>query len=417
MGADQRTTSARSGIAAVAAAVEEGAGLPGLARAAAEALGGSVAVIDRAGAVLAVADASSAEEKELLSGGDRVEAFELRVGDSVVGELRLRPRDEVDDDASAVVAAVVALAVERARSPDWASDRLAGDYVRAVLNREVTDRGDIVARGAELGCELDGSAGVLALRAQPLNPQEGEWRERVLSLAVRALRGISAGSLAAIREEDEHSAHHRGHAGETAYVAAIVPGEEDAVLARAADAVERELAGALQGFVVTVGRSRLTGDPADLYRAGKEALLAMNVGAAEGQATLAFENTGSYRLLLPAMSEDPGELERFYEETVAPLAAYDEQYETELVNTVETYLDEDGSVTPTAERLFTHRHTVRYRLERVKEVTGLDLTSTEGREKVGLGLKAMRVLGIAAPVGPANEPGAEAGKVRRSKES
>jgi hypothetical protein len=417
MGAE-RTTSAPSGIAAIAAAVEDGAGLPALARAATEALGGSVAVIDRAGAVLAVAGASSAEERELLSGGERVESFELRVGEAVVGEMRLRPRDGGGDEANAaVVAAVVALAVERARSPDWASDRLAGDYVRAVLDREVTDRGDIVARGAELGCELEAGAGVLALRAQPLNPQEGEWRERVLSLAVRALRGISAGSLAAIREEDEHSAHHRGHAGETAYVAAIVPGEEDAVLARAADAVERELAGALQGFVVTVGRSRLTGDPADLYRAGKEALLAMNVGAAEGQATLAFENTGSYRLLLPAMSEDPGELERFYEETVAPLAAYDEQYETELVNTVETYLDEDGSVTPTAERLFTHRHTVRYRLERVKEVTGLDLTSTEGREKVGLGLKAMRVLGIAAPLGPANEPGAEAGKVRRSKES
>ena len=48
-------------------------------------------------------------------------------------------------------------------------------------------------------------------------------------------------------------------------------------------------------------------------------------------------------------------------------------------------------------------------------VTGLDLTSTEGREKVGLGLKAMRVLGIAPPRGPANEPGTEAGKVGRGK--
>ena len=413
MGADSRTASASSGIAAIAAAVEEGAGLPGLARAASEALGGSVAVIDRAGSVLAVADASSAEESELLSGSDRVETFELRVGDAVVGELRLRARDGGPEEAEAAVAAAVfALAVERARSPDWASDRLAGDYVRAVLGREVTDRGDIVARGAELGCELESGAGVLALRAQPLNPQEGEWRERVLNVALRALRGVSAGSLAAIRDDDEHR-----HAGEVAYVAAFVPAEDDAVVARAADAVERELSSALQGFVVTVGRSRLTGDPADLYRAGKEALLAMNVGAAEGEPALAFEDTGSYRLLLPAMSEDPGELERFYEETVAPLAAYDEQYETELVMTVETYLDEDGSVTPTAERLYTHRHTVRYRLERVKEVTGLDLTSTEGREKVGLGLKAMRVLGIAAPRGPANEPGAEAGKVRRSKES
>ena len=56
------------------------------------------------------------------------------------------------------------------------------------------------------------------------------------------------------------------------------------------------------------------------------------------------------------------------------------------------------------ETLFTHRHTVRYRLERVRELSGHDLSSTEGREKLGLGLKAMRVLGIPAPHGPAMEP-------------
>jgi DNA-binding PucR family transcriptional regulator len=112
------------------------------------------------------------------------------------------------------------------------------------------------------------------------------------------------------------------------------------------------------------------------------------------------------------MSEDPGELERFFDETVAPLAAYDEQYETELVATVEAYLDNDGNVTPTAETLFTHRHTVRYRLERVRELSGHDLSSTEGREKLGLGLKAMRVLGISSPGGPAKEPGAR-GRAKR----
>ena len=115
---------------------------------------------------------------------------------------------------------------------------------------------------------------------------------------------------------------------------------------------------------------------------------------------LAFEETGAYRLLLPAMSEDPAELERFYSETVEPLVAYDEQYETELVGTVETYLENDGNVAATAQQLFTHRHTIRYRLERARELCGHDVTSTEGREKLGLGLKAMRVLGIAPRLVP-----------------
>ena len=49
------------------------------------------------------------------------------------------------------------------------------------------------------------------------------------------------------------------------------------------------------------------------------------------------ERLGTIRLLLSAMSENPGELQRFYAETVEPLVAYDEQYETDLVLTLESY--------------------------------------------------------------------------------
>ncbi len=101
---------------------------------------------------------------------------------------------------------------------------------------------------------------------------------------------------------------------------------------------------------------------------------------------------------------------------IEPLVTYDDQYETELVATIEAYLDNDGNVAATAKQLFTHRHTIRYRLERARELCGHDVSATEGREKLGLGLKAMRVLGIASPRGPALEPGAEAGQVPRSSE-
>lgn len=196
----------------------------------------------------------------------------------------------------------------------------------------------------------------------------------------------------------------------------LLPAPDAAPIERAAKAIEDELRRSLSGFSVTVGYSRHAEDASQVYRAGKEALMAANVAESEDRSPLAFEETGSYRLLLPAMSEDPAELERFFDETVAPLAAYDDQYETELVATVEAYLDNDGNVTPTAETLFTHRHTVRYRLERVRELCGHDLSSTEGREKIGLGLKAMRVLGIQPPGGPAKEARAKGEKSGRKRE-
>ena len=386
---------------ALSAAIESGAGLPAVTRAAAKALGASVALIDRSSAVLGVAASSQAEEGRLLSGEDDVASTELRVADAVVGELRYRPRtDPPAPMVTRMVATLLALEVERSRSPEWASDEAAAAFVRALLDRKVTDRGDIVARAAELGATVEGGAGVIVARAAPLTAQTGDWRGRVLTVAMRSLRAVGAGSVGALGQ------------GEAAEVVAIVPADKDAQLARAAQALERELGAALSGFGITVARSRLAEDPVDLYRAGREAELAANVAEAEGRSMLAFEDTGAYRLLLPAMSEDPAELERFYQETLAPLAAYDEQYETELVGTVETYLENDGNVAQTAARLFTHRHTVRYRLERVKELTGHDIGSSEGREKLSLGLKAMRVLGIASAAGPATEPGAEGGRVR-----
>jgi DNA-binding PucR family transcriptional regulator len=71
---------------------------------------------------------------------------------------------------------------------------------------------------------------------------------------------------------------------------------------------------------------------------------------------------------------------------------YDEQYRTALVQTLETYLSCDGSVSIAATRLHAHRHTVRYRIGRIRELTGHDVTTQQGRERLAFGLRAMRVL-------------------------
>ena len=390
---------------ALSEAVESGAGLPAVARAAARVLDASVALIDRSSAVLAVAGASSDQEQKLLSGGADVTTVELRVADSAVGELRYRAKVAPDPMITRMVTTLLALELERSRSPEWESEEVAGAFVTAVIDRQVTDRGDIVARAAEMGSDLEPGAGVLIVRAAPRAAQTGEWRARVLTLSMRALRSLAPGSLAGTGDSEV-----------AVEVAAIIPAADDERLARAASGLARELSDGLSGFHVTIGRSRRAADPVDLYRAGNEARLAVNVGEAEARPLLAFEDTGAYRLLLPAMSEDPRELERFYAETIEPLSNYDDQYETELVTTIEAYLDNDGNVAATAKQLFTHRHTIRYRLERAKELCGHDVSATEGREKLGLGLKAMRVLGIASPRGPALEAGAEGGKVPRSTE-
>jgi len=384
----------------VTEAVASGAGLPEVVRAAARVLDATLVVADRAGGILAVAARSPADERAVLAGGEGIEVLELRLGDRSVGQLRMRARGGAAAGVVRLVATLLAGEVERLRAPARASQEAAGAFLAAVLDRELHAAEEISARGRELGLELREGASVLVARAHALAPADEGWRARVLGAVERGARSGAADAVAvALRRSDTSGAE----------VVVLVPGPDEARATRAAQAALRELQAGLPGNTFALGRSRVAADPAELHRAGSEALLAANVaeGTAE-RALLAFEDAGSYRLLL---SEDPAELQRFYADTIEPLTAYDAQYETELVRTVEAYLDNDANVAATAQTLFTHRHTVRYRLERVRDLSGLDMASTDGRERLSLGLKSMRVLGIHRPGGPAGEAGAGGGRV------
>jgi len=393
MSADTREALDLAALQAVSDAVASGAGLPEVVRAVARALDASLVLVDRAGHVLAVAARSPADERSVLAEG--ADVLELRVADRTVGTLRMRLRGTPPGPLLGLVSTLVASEVERVRAPERASREAVEAFLRELLTRGFDDREALLARAEELALDLAGGASVIVARAHAHVTGDESSRARLIAAAERGARAVASGAVAAPRDRPDAGA---------AEIVVVVPGADDGAAARAAEAVLRELRAALPGHTFAMGRSRPASDPLELARAGAEALLAANVAEGdEERPVLAFEETGAYRLLLSAMSEDPAELQRFYAETVEPLVVYDEQYATDLVQTVDAFLEADGNVAGTAARLYTHRHTVRYRLERVRELSGLDVGSTDGREKLSLGLKAMRVLGIAAPGGPATE--------------
>jgi sugar diacid utilization regulator len=389
-------------LAEITDAVEAGAGLPEILRAAARVLDSSLVLIDRSAAVLAVAARSPADERSLMRDAEDVTTIELKVAEASVGRLRMRAREHTPEPTMLrLVTTLIASEVERVRAPERASEEAATSFQQAVLDGRIADRDDLVARGKELGTDLAAGGSVVVVRGHPRNPREDDWRRRLLAVATRGARSIAPGSIGAPTSDDG------------AEIVLLVPDPDGDTGRRVAAATRRELESGLPGVAFAIGRSRHTVDPVALRRARNEALLAANVVEGDPERNeLSYEETGTYQLLLPHMS-DPAELKRFYSETVRPLVAYDEQYETDLLGTLSTFLECDANVNATAARLFTHRHTIRYRFERVRELTGLDVSSTDGREKLSLGLKAMRVLGIALPGGPATEPGAEGGRVRR----
>ena len=105
---------------------------------------------------------------------------------------------------------------------------------------------------------------------------------------------------------------------------------------------------------------------------------------------LDFGDLGVYRLLV-LLRESP-ELWEFYRATLATLAEYDRKQRAELLKTLEAFFANLGNLARTADALHVHRNTLLYRLERIREISGLNLDDAEDRLALWLALKAHRIL-------------------------
>ncbi|PZS23860.1 MAG: hypothetical protein DLM61_23400, partial [Pseudonocardiales bacterium] len=202
--ADASVAHELSAIEAVAAAVESGAGLPEVVRAAGRALDASLALLNASGTPLAVDPTSPAEERLLLNGGTGVEDLELRVAGDPVGRLRLRPRAAPPPAALVtLVRTLLASEAERVRAPERASEQAVSDFVQAPLERRYGTRDELLAAGAKLGLALESGGSIVVAHVQPLAPTDGDWRRRVLAVVERGARAALPEALAALAERTD----------------------------------------------------------------------------------------------------------------------------------------------------------------------------------------------------------------------
>jgi len=280
-----------------------------------------------------------------------------------------------------------------------------GDFVDDVVNGHHGSVDLLLQRARYLGADLSGGALVVVvdiddfagyLSRRKLKESAIQELKRRLADAVRLqARGLFSNLLIGPRSDN------------VILFLAPAEGEPAAELTgRALDLaarVQRYAKGLLPDLTVSVGVGRFKEDPSELADAYSEAEVALEIGhRIHGPSSVStFEQAGTYKLLFRVLQEDPEELESFYRETLEPVVRYDSRYGTELVSTLTTYLKNDASTAKTAAELFAHRHTIRYRLDRVRELTRLDVDKSEDRERITLGIKAMQLLGR-APAKPSS---------------
>jgi DNA-binding PucR family transcriptional regulator len=257
--------------------------------------------------------------------------------------------------------------------------------LEALRGRDDILRGETLRRVALLGCTL--GRGAVAICAAFTD----EHSEQVLTM-------IASECPDALVAYDTASGSGEG----TQLVHALVPGssgdlDEMTDVAEATLLFARRL-GARIGRYATVGLSSYRADPAELPCAIQEAELMLEV-MLRADAPLAggMGGNGTYGLLFGLLSSRPEELRLLYRDTLAPLVGYDKRYHTELVATLKTYLSENCNMNATANTMLAHRHTIASRLDRIRELTGLDPGRSEDREWLGLGLKAGYLIGLQEP--------------------
>jgi sugar diacid utilization regulator len=375
-------------------AVLTGDGLQAVAELAAAAAGGPVAVVvPRLGVAVVSGGGETALTAVRRYLGEQSRNRVVPVPTEIVAEVPIASGDEriggvvllepgrADPEAVeflhlAAVAALTEVAVEEAR--EEVEENVRGSFMEELRERAGTlEAADVVRRGGRLGCDLSRGAVVLCAELTSERPRH----------VVALISSEYPGALAQ---------HVEG--GRSGRVYAVLPAADDGEQA-ATLAAARALAVRLQRHGV-VALSSFYADPAELGRAIQEAELVLEVlqrGDGLGGPIPADIGTGTYRLLFRVLASHPEEVRSFYEDTVAPLVRYDDQYRTDLVATIEAYLEHNCNMNATAAAIYAHRHTVAYRLERAKELSGLDPMQTEDRERLGLGLKAYRIIAPGLP--------------------
>lgn len=368
-------------------------GLARVAELAAEAAGGAVAIVVPR-LTTTVAPHSSLESTDVAALAAWVSARRrgpAAVPANVMAEVSIRFRGEVVGIVAllrservahpnaveylhvASVAAHVAVAVDEAKAET--EQRLRGSFLEDLRSRRELDGPDIVRRAARLGCDLTAGGMILCATLATDRP-----------LLVTAM--IAAECPGAIAEQIRPASDDRGT---EPHVYAVLPAAAANGGAAGTVAAARRLVARLERHAV-VALSAFRTDPADLGDAVQEAELVLDV-LLQGAGSIANEiGNGTYRLLFRMLASHPDEVRAFYEATVAPVAEYDDRYGTELLPTLRAYLVADCNMNATAAAIFAHRHTVAYRLERVRELTDLDPTRSEDRERIGLGLKIHRIV-------------------------
>jgi PucR family transcriptional regulator, purine catabolism regulatory protein len=262
---------------------------------------------------------------------------------------------------------VVALELMRQRAMRDTERRLAGDVLAEALTGRLSEA-ELAVRLRPFG--VGPQAAVLVFGAHdgaPAPAAEGELD--------RFLADSGTGALVAARER---------------LLCAVVDAREGAdpveLATRARDALvpEHGQLRAAASRPAPVGSLRRT------FHEARCALEAAELSNGSAPAVASYRDLGAFQLLLSLQDDDA--LRLYCDSVLGPLEDASGEYGDELIRSLEAFIEQNGQWEKAARELFCHRHTLRYRIRRVEQLTGRDLSSARDRIEFWLALRARELV-------------------------
>jgi len=295
----------------------------------------------------------------------------LVAGDELLGLLHARGTVEVD--LARAVANQTAVALKKIDLIERLTEKnLIKDFFEQLGSGRL---GNIAERARRLGCDLD--AQYLVVAASPID-----------DALERALAEAAPRSLFDRRDESMRALLRVPKAGEAELLETI-----------------RRIQLGLE-MPVAVGVSSVCRGAASFaagFEEARHALVGTSVLAAK-PTVMTYDELGPYKYLLRVSLD--ASMRDSHRDAVARLADYDRERATSLMRTLEEFLRRRGSISATAEALYVHPNTLRQRLRRIQELSGLDLRGEDWLQ-VAIAVKLVRLEQALGTVTPDTPPTSE----------
>ncbi|GAB6137769.1 PucR family transcriptional regulator [Halanaerobaculum tunisiense] len=318
--------------------------------------------------------------------------IKLKNEDKVLGILSILEEDKLgEDDLLVIVQAVYALSLKLHQNDliQNLAQKCSNELIDDLLQGKISSKEELVKRGELAGWDLTVSYQLFILRFESENKEQFVNNERTLynyeleERIIRSLHRIIRANL---------STKYIIFSYDSDILLLVHYEEAKAKIKGDIQQIYQKLQAQFDNIKFSVGAGGFVTDCYQIPRSYQQGLYTLDFLASTKQSTAVFfyKDLGVLRLLWQI---DNLYLKQFTTEYLAELIKYDQQNNTNWVETLGIFLQEGGAIQQAAERLHIHPNTVRYRIKRMEEMIDLDLHDFENQLNLAIAYKINKFIG------------------------